>query len=191
MSSEALANLFMVTPQLAFTPPTEQGGDILYRVTYKIVTTPFEAQDPDAYDAPPPEESAEGSDLPPGYHPDGRRGSTDDAALHSGLFAQLKPKLEVTLLRKCHTRPIERVGDGEEWTFPSYTLVQGDNQPPALLRPGQGVITGKLKVPKTEVTMFTCGAEIMHGLGARIIDSQLLRPIYLRADVFLPSGGRM
>lgn len=55
-------------------------------------------------------------------------------------------------------------------------------------RLGYGEVTGTLKVPKDEVTMFTCGAELSHFVQARVYSQALKRPVTIRCRVYLPSG---
>jgi hypothetical protein len=133
-------------------------------------------------------------DLPPLYQ-----------ASSAPLLSTLNPRMEVTLSRANRTRPIERQREGTEFAFAPIVIALGKNNddgPSANngttasegntrernARTGHNEVSGSIKVPKNEVTMFSCGAEVSHFLQARMYSSALKRPIIVRCKVYLPSG---
>lgn len=184
--------------QLSFVPPTNRGGVIAYTVIYRIADTsapPFPISDDSFIDGmpmspPPHEDSSGGADLPPLYQ-----------ASSAPLLSTVNPRVEVVLNRASRTRPIERLHEGQEFQWAPMAIAQGKSEPPApsagtdggeeaarQARLGHGEVKGTLQIPKDEVTMFTCGAEIGHFVQARIYSQALKRPITVRCRVYLPSG---
>jgi len=139
--------------------------------------------------SPPPFEGTggdgRGPDLPPLYQ-----------ASSAPLLSTVSPRLEVILNRASRTRPIERTYEGQENLWAPMAIAQGKNETPDQseevaernARLGHGEVKGTLIVPKDEVTMFTCGAEISHFIQARVYSQALKRPITVRCRVYLPSG---
>lgn len=135
--------------------------------------------------SPPPfEGTGGGPDLPPLYQ-----------ASSAPLLPTVSPRVEVILNRASRTRPIERKYEGQEFQWAPMAIAQGKNETPEQseeiiernARLGHGEMKGVLQVPKDEVTMFTCGAEISHFIQARVYSQALKRPITVRCRVYLPS----
>lgn len=188
------ANITQPLLQLSFVPPTTRGGTIGYTVLYRIAdpdAPPFPA-DNGFIDgmpmSPPPQDDP--LDLPPLYQ-----------ANSAPLLSTVTPRVEVVLNRASRTRPIERMHEGQEFQWQPIAVAQGINDPASnadtendearqerSARSGHAEITGTLKVPKNEVTMFTCNSEIGHFLQARLYSQALKRPITVRCRVYLPSG---
>ena len=90
---------------------------------------------------------------------------------------------------------MESPNDGVQNSFSTYMLCLGKNAGPDSMiggsydaERGYGEIKGDLRVPRNEKSMFTCGAEIQHGIMLRLFSEQLLRPIIAQTSIFLPSG---
>lgn len=182
--------------QLSFVPPTTRGGVIAYTVTYRIADSsvpPF-TNDNEFLDglpmSPPPFEGqleGGGPDLPPLYQ-----------SSSAPLLSTVNPRLEVILNRASRTRPIERSREGQEFQWAPMAIAQGKNDSSSSnpnedneernARLGHGELKGVLQIPKDEITMFTCGAEISHFVQARLFSQALKRPITVRCRVYLPSG---
>lgn len=162
--------------QLSFKPPTCRGGRIKYQVAYRLVKRT--AEDPlPGY--------GEDSKSPPAMSP------TSESAFvfqpNAPLFSQIKPKIEVVLTRRALTRPIERPKNGQPFEFASYILVAGKTEP-ATEEDGVGMVEGIIQVPSNEVTAFTCGAEVRHDVGVKIISPAMRRPLFVKKNVVLPSS---
>lgn len=80
------------------------------------------------------------------------------------------------------------IAQGKSEPSASSAGADGEEEAARQARLGHGEVKGTLQVPKDEVTMFTCGAEIGHFVQARIYSQALKRPITVRCRVYLPSG---
>lgn len=177
---------------LSFVPPTNRGGSIDYTVIYRIADSnapPFPEDNGSLDDipmSPPPFQGGAAPDLPPLYQ-----------ASSAPLLSTVNPRVELVLNRASRTRPLQRTREGQEFHWAPMAIAQGktntaheDNEGVAErnARLGHGEVKGTLQVPKDEVTMFTCGAEISHFIQARVYSQALKRPITVRCKVYLPSG---
>lgn len=137
-----------------------------------------------SYDRPPVDEGD--TSLPPTYE--------SAPGVANPLLASINPRVEVGLTRRCVTRPVEKPLDGIQSGFPSYLLVIGTNNPlidgTSSYDPQRGIgeIKGELVVPKGEVSVFTCGADIQHSVSAKMVSDILRGPIIATGKVYLPSG---
>ena len=139
---------------------------------------PIDAQ---PYDRP-PDEDEDAYDMPPIYH----------STTTNPFMEQVSPKVEITLSRRCKSRPVERPQDGVEHQFPAYVLASAKiaDSPPTDgdLRNGVGTVRGTLQIPAREITTYTCNAEVTYAVHLKFASRALLKPIYAATSVYLPSG---
>lgn len=119
----------------------------------------------------------------------------------------IEAEVEVTLARKCTTRPVDHPDSGEEFRFAAFRIARGvntNNEKPAFGSDFR-VVEGELKVPPGEINIQTCGGVIQvfdvfvsvllhcsflcmmkHLVTAHVTSPSLLSPLTLTVPVVLP-----